>query len=114
MTRCGPWRKSRLGTVLAADCIFDQLQADLLRSQVLPREIDETIRNLRDGTEEGKLASRVCGLIFLIRKMSRDKVADIGVRATPEMLADLLVEDLEKDGARLRRDIPRILDRLVG
>ena len=103
-----------LGTVLAGDCIFDQLQADLLRSQVLPREIDETIRNLRDGTDEGKLASRVCGLIFLIRKMSRDKVADIGVRATPEMLADLLVEDLENDGARLRRDIPRILDRLVG
>ena len=102
-----------LGTVLAGDCIFDQLQADLLRSQVLPREIDETIRNLRDGTPDGALASRVCGLIFLIRKMSRDKVADIGVRATPDMLADLLVEDLENDGARLRRDIPRVLAKLV-
>ena len=102
-----------LGTVLAADCVFDQLQADLLRSQFLPREIDETIRNLRDGTPDGELASRLCGLIFLIRKLPREKVADIGVRATPEMLADLLVEDLEKDGARLRRDIPRILDGLV-
>ena len=102
-----------LGTVLAADCVFDQLQADLLRSQFLPREIDETIRNLRDGTDDGELASRVCGLIFLIRKLPREKVADIGVRATPEMLADLLVEDLEKDGPRLRRDIPRILDGLV-
>jgi hypothetical protein len=102
-----------LGTVLAADCVFDQLQADLLRSQFLPREIDETIRNLRDGTPNGELASRLCGLIFLIRKLPREKVADIGVRATPEMLADLLVEDLEKDGARLRRDIPQILDGLV-
>jgi hypothetical protein len=102
-----------LGTVLAADCVFDQLQADLLRSQFLPREIDETIRNLRDGTPDGELASRLCGLIFLIRKLPREKVADIGVRATPDMLADLLVEDLEKDGPRLRRDIPRILDGLV-
>jgi len=102
-----------VGTVLAADCVFDQLQPDLLRAQFLPREIDETIRNLRDGTKDGELASRVCGLIFLIRKMPRDKVADIGVRATPEMLADLLVEDLEKDGARLRRDIPRILEKLA-
>jgi len=101
-----------LGTVLAADCVFDQLQADLLRAQFLPREIDETIRNLRDGTPDGELASRVCGLIFLIRKLPRERVADIGVRATPEMLADLLVEDLEKDGPRLRRDIPRILDGL--
>jgi len=102
-----------LGTVLAADCVFDQLQADLLRSQFLPREIDETIRNLRDGTPDGELASRLCGLIFLIRKLPREKVADIGVRATPDMLADLMVEDLEKDGPRLRRDIPRILDGLV-
>jgi hypothetical protein len=109
---CGLAEKP-LGTVLAADCVFDQLQADLLRSQFLPREIDETIRNLRDGTSDGELASRVCGLIFLIRKLPREKVADIGVRATPDMLADLLVEDLEKDGPRLRRDIPRILDGLV-
>lgn len=102
-----------LGTVLAADCIFDQQQPILLQTRFLSKEIDEMIRNLRDGTPDGELASRLCGLIFLIRKLPREKVADIGVRATPEMLADLLVEDLEKDGARLRRDIPRILDGLV-
>ena len=103
-----------LGTVLAADCIFDQLQPILLQTNFLPRSIDETIRNLRDGTSDGALASRLCGLIFLIRKLPHDnKVADIGVRATPDMLADLMVEDLEKDGPSLRRDIPRILDGLV-
>ena len=102
-----------VGTVLAGDSIFDQQQPFLVQSRFLPREIDETIRNLRDGTDEGLLASRLCGLIFLIRKLPREKVADIGVRATPEMLADLLVEDLEKDGTRLRRDIPRILEKLV-
>lgn len=102
-----------VGTVLAADCIFDQLQPILLQTGFLPREIDETIRNLRDGTLDGELSSRLCGLIFLIRKLPRERVADIGVRATADMLADLLVEDLEKDGARLRRDIPRVLDALA-
>lgn len=102
-----------VGTVLAGDCIFDQLQPILLQTGFLPREIDETIRNLRSGGKEGQLASRLCGLIFLIRKLPREKVADIGVRATAEMMADLLVEDLEADGAQLRRDIPRILEKLV-
>lgn len=102
-----------VGTVLAADSIFDQLQPILLQTNFLSRSIDEMIRNLRNDPKDGELASRICGLIFLIRKLPREKVADIGVRATPEMLADLLVEDLEKDGARLRRDVPRLLDSLV-
>ncbi len=102
-----------LGTVVAADFIFGQLHPDLLRSGVLLREIDETIRNLDDGTDDGQLAQRLCGLIFLIRKLPREAVADIGVRATPEMLADLLVGDLSNDATQLRKDIPRILGKLV-
>jgi len=102
-----------LGTVVPADFIFDQLQPDLLRTGVLLREIDETIRNLDDGTPEGLLAKRICALIFLIRKLPREAVADIGVRATADMLADLLVSDLASDGPALRREIPRILEKLV-
>jgi hypothetical protein len=98
-----------LGTVVPADFIFGQLHPDLLRGGILLREIDETIRNLDDKTDDGRLAQRLCGLIFLIRKLPREAVADIGVRATPEMLADLLVSDLSSDGTRLRKEIPRIL-----
>lgn len=105
---------SSLGTVVPADFIFSQLHPDLVRSGMLLREIDETIRNLDDGTAEGRLAQRVCGLIFLIRKLPREAVADTGVRATADMLADLLVSDLINDGARLRKEIPPILDKLVG
>jgi hypothetical protein len=101
-----------VGTVLPADSIFEQLQPILLQSGVLPREMDETIRNMRDGSDDGGLASRLCGLIFLIRKLSREKVADIGVRANAEALADLMVEDLENDGARLRKKIPELLSKL--
>jgi len=102
-----------LGNVVPADFIFEQLQPDLLRTGVLLREIDETIRKLDDGTPDGKLARRLCGLIFLVRKLSREAAADIGVRATPEMLADLLVSDLGSDGAMYRKEVPRILDKLV-
>lgn len=105
--------ESTLGTVVPADFIFGQLHPDLLRGGILLREIDETIRNLDDKTADGKLAQRLCGLIFLIRKLPREAVADIGVRATPEMLADLLVSDLSGDGTQLRKDIPRILKKLV-
>ena len=102
-----------LGTVVPADYIFGQLHPDLLRSGILLREIDETIRNLDDKTDDGRLAQRLCGLIFLIRKLPREAVADIGVRATPEMLADLLVSDLPSDGTQLRKEIPRVLEKLV-
>jgi hypothetical protein len=105
--------EATLGTVVPADFIFGQLHPDLLRGGILLREIDETIRNLDDKTEDGRLAQRLCGLIFLIRKLPRETVADIGVRATPEMLADLLVSDLSSDGTQLRKDIPRILKKLV-
>ncbi|HUU17855.1 MAG TPA: BREX system P-loop protein BrxC [Sedimentisphaerales bacterium] len=105
--------EASLGTVVPADFIFSQLHPDLLRGGILLREIDETIRNLDDGTDDGRLAQRLCGLIFLIRKLSREAVADIGVRATPDMLADLLVADLSGDGTQLRKEIPRILKKLV-
>ena len=51
--------------------------------------------------------------MFLIRKLPREAGADIGVRATAEALADLLVEDLAGDGAALRGRLPGLLDELV-
>lgn len=109
----GVTAEAELGTVVPADFIFEQLHTDLLRGGLLLREIDETIRNLDDRTPDGELAKRLCGLIFLIRKLPREAGADVGVRATPEMLADLLVADLAGDGTELRRVIPRLLERLV-
>ena len=88
--------------MVAADFIYEQINPDLRKTGILLREIDETIRNLDDGTPDGRLAQRLCGLIFLIRKLPLEAVADIGVRATPEMLADLMVSDLANDGTELR------------
>jgi len=102
-----------LGTVVAADFIYEQISPDLRKTRILLREIDDTIRNLNDDTDDGRLAQRLCGLIFLIRKLPLEAVADIGVRATPEMLADLMVSDLANDGTQLRKHIPRILKLLT-
>lgn len=102
-----------IGTVIAGDYFFDQQQPAMVQNGVLLRELDETIRKLDDGTPSGKLSRRVCGLIFLIRKLPREGGADTGVRATCDMLADLLVSDLKDGGATIRRDLPPLLDNLV-
>jgi hypothetical protein len=105
--------ESPLGSVVPADYMFDQLQPNLVQQAVLPGALDVIIRNLDDGTEEGVLKRRLCGLIFLVRKLPREAGFDIGVRATKEMLPDLMVSDLKGDGSKLRRVIPELLDQLV-
>jgi len=107
------YAESGVGEVVPADYMFEQLQAAMVQQGVLLREIDERIRNLDDGTEKGQLASRLCSLIFLVRKLPREAGSDSGVRATPEMLADLLVSDLANDGPKLRKEIPILLQQLA-
>ncbi len=102
-----------LGTVVPADFLFEEISANLLQSGVLLREVNETIIAQDDGTPEGQLKSRLCALVFLIRKLPRDAGMNIGVRATTETLADLLVKDLAKDGSALRGQLPKLLDDLV-
>lgn len=102
-----------LGTVVPADFLFEEISANLLQSGVLLREIYETIASQDDGTQAGRLKSRLCALVFLIRKLPREAGVDIGVRATAEVLADLLVKDLARDGAALRGQLPKLLDELV-
>ena len=102
-----------MGTVVAADFLYDEISPHLQQSGVLLRELHETIVQQRDGTADGDLKSRICALVFLIRKLPREAGADIGVRATAEALADLLVEDLARDGAALRGRLPALLDELV-
>jgi hypothetical protein len=102
-----------IGSVVPADFMFEQLQAAMVQQGVLLRELDERIRNLNDGTDNGRLASRLCSLVFLVRKLPRDAGTDCGVRATPEMIADLLVSDLANEGPALRKNVPIILQKLA-
>ena len=98
-----------VGTVVPADFLFEEISANLLQSGVLLREVNETIV----AQDNGHLKSRLCALVFLIRKLPREAGVDIGVRATAATLADLLVKDLAKDGSALRAQLPQFLDELV-
>jgi len=102
-----------LGTVIGGDFVFRSESASMLQNGVLLKEIDELIRSLDDGTPDGALKSRAAALVFLISQLPHDGVGDTGVRATAPVLADLLVEDLAADGAKLRKDVPRIMEELV-
>ncbi len=101
-----------LGVVVAGDFIYNQIETTLLQTGVLPGEINERIQKLRAGGENDGLKARLCGLILLIGKLPRDPGFDAGVRSRPEDLADLLVEDLKRGGARLRKKIPALLAEL--
>ncbi len=94
-----------VGTVVAGDYLFDQISTNLLQTGVLLPEIDELIKRFRNGTKDGDLKARLCALIFLIGKLPRDPGADLGVRATAETLADLLVQDLKTGSTELRKHI---------
>ena len=103
-----------IGNVVGGDFIYEQQSPGMLQSGVLLKEIDELIRGLRSEGDDGRLKSRICALIFLISQVPRRTISgETGLRATAPFLADLLVENLAEDGARLRKHVPELLDLLV-
>ena len=86
----------------------------MLQSGVLLKEIDELHPRMLSEGGDSATKSRICALIFLISQMSQPALGgETGLRATAPFLADLLVEDLAEDGARLRKRVPELLDVLV-
>ncbi|MCU0772111.1 MAG: BREX system P-loop protein BrxC [Verrucomicrobia bacterium] len=100
-------------TVVGGDSIYWVKATDLLQTGILQPKIDEMIRKLDDGSATGRLSARICALVFLINKLPREAGADLGVRATADVLADLLVEDLKAGSAELRKKVPELLQSLV-
>ena len=98
-----------LGTVVSADFIYLQIKPDLLSSGVMQREYADMIDRLDDGSELGSLKSRICSLVFLINCLPREAL-DSGIRAIPDHLADLMVEDISGADGDLRSRIPDILE----
>lgn len=101
-----------LGHVVPGDFIYSQISSSLLQTAVISKELFENIQRLSGGAPDDQMMGRLCGLIFLIGKLPRDAVADIGIRATAESLADFLVEDITVGSADLRKRIPTFLKQL--
>ena len=63
--------------------------------RILLRELNERI--IQVGNTDGPLAQRICGLVFLIGKLTRESGVDTGVRANKDHIADLIIDDLTGD-----------------
>lgn len=102
-----------IGTVVGGDFIYEQQKPAMLQSGVLLGDLAAVIAEMRDGMPEGELRSRLCATIFLIGRLPTSGAAATGLRATADVLADLLVEDLNQGSAPLRQQIPTLLQGLV-
>lgn len=103
-----------LGSAVAGDVLYDALKAALVQSGDLPRDAYERIEMLPASyPNDGALPRRIAALAFLISRLPRETGADIGVRATPEHLADLLVEDLTVDQGAFRAQLRDLIKRMT-
>lgn len=98
-----------LGTVAPADYLYFDSAEKLLQSRILPRKVHEATLNWMNGTEDERLIARACGLVFLINKLSGSN-DEIGIKATVETIADLMVENLSEGSSTLRSKLPSLLD----
>src|SRR6185503_8691104 len=108
---CRAVAKKPLGSIVPGDFLYEQVANDLVITGEMQKRFQETIEAQKTKAD-GDLRSRVCSLVFLINKLPREG-ADIGVRATPDHLADLLTDDLGQSATTLRQQIPGVVKALV-
>ena len=99
-----------LGHVVPTDYLYFDSADKLLRSRILPRKVYEKTLTWYQGTDEERLMARACALVFLINKVNHQN-KELGIRATMDALADLLVEDLARGSSSLRSKLPNLLDK---
>jgi hypothetical protein len=99
-----------LGNVIPADYLYFDAADKMLQSRILPRNVHEKTLSWRnDKSEDKRLLARACGLIFLINKLASSN-KEIGIKATVDTLADLMVENLSEGSSALRSKLPELLN----
>ena len=98
-----------LGHVVPADHLYFDAADRLLQSRILPSKVHRKTMSWIKGTTEEQLMARACGLVFLINKLAGNNI-EIGIKATIDTLADLMVEDLLQGSSGLRSKLPGLLD----
>ena len=101
-----------LGHVVSGDFLYDQIAANLVSTAQLPKEVFENVQRFAAGDEHAQLKAKLLKLVYLINKLPADAALDIGLKATEEALADLLVTDLSAGSSELRKQLPALLDEL--
>jgi hypothetical protein len=99
-----------VGSVIPADYLYFDSADKLLQARVLPRKVHEKTMTWIKGSDDERLIARACGLVFLITKLSGSN-NEVGIRATIDTIADLLVEDLSAGSSALRTRLPALMDK---
>lgn len=99
-----------LGNVIEGDYIYFDSADKLLQTRNLPRKVHEKTMSWIKGSKDRQLTARACGLIFLINKLA-DSNDEIGIKATIDTVADLMVQDLSKGSSALRSKLPGLMDK---
>lgn len=101
-----------LGHVVSGDFLYDQIAANLVSTAQLPNEVFDNVQRFAVGNADSQLKAKLLKLIYLINKLPADAALDIGLKATEEVLADLLVTDLSAGSSELRKKLPDLLSEL--
>lgn len=101
-----------LGHVVSGDFLYDQIAANLVSTAQLPKEVFENVQRFAAGDAQAQLKAKALKLIYLINKLPADAALDIGLKATEDTLADLLVTDLSAGSSELRKQLPALLEEL--
>ena len=101
--------KKPLGNVVPADYLYFDSADKLLQSRILPRKVHEKTMSWNEGSEDKQLLARACGLVFLVNKLGSQN-NEVGISATIDTLADLLVENISYDSSSLRSKLPNLLE----
>ena len=96
--------------VIAADYLYFDSADKLLQARILPRKVHEETMSWIKGTADQQLVARACGLVFLINKLSSGN-DELGMKATSDTVADLMVQDLHAGSTELRTKLPGLLDK---
>ena len=109
---CRAYADAELGAVVPGDFLYDQIANGLVSTGEMQKRFQEIIEQQKTKSDGG-LRSRICALVFLINKLPREHGTDLGIRAEPEHLADLLSEDLVTGSTLLRQQLPGLLSAMV-
>ncbi|MCS7466131.1 BREX system P-loop protein BrxC [Stieleria sp. ICT_E10.1] len=96
--------------VIAADYLYFDSADKLLQARMLPRKVYEQTMQWSKGSDDQKLLARACGLVFLVSKVASGN-EELGIRATSDTIADLMVEDLDAGSKDLRAKLPALMSK---
>jgi hypothetical protein len=99
-----------LGNIIPADYLYFDLADRMLHTRDLPRTVYENTMLGITKSEDERLKARACGLVFLINKLS-EKNQEVGLKATVDTLADLMVTNLSEGSSSIRSKLPILLDK---